>query len=79
MVWKLADAKNKFSKVVDLALAEGPQTVTRRDQSVIVVNLKEYERLSGKRQGFKDYLVNAPSFKGVHLDRDRSKAREVVL
>jgi len=79
MVWKLADAKNKFSKVVDLALAEGPQTVTRRDKSVIVIDSREYERLSGKRPTFKDYLVNAPSLKGVHLGRDRSKAREVVL
>ncbi len=79
MVWKLADAKNKFSKVVDMALEEGPQTVTRRDKSVIVVDARAYERLSGKRPGFKDYLVNAPSLKGVNLNRDRSKVRGVVL
>ncbi len=79
MVWKLAEAKNKFSKVVDMALEEGPQTVTRRDQSVIVIDLKEFERLSGKNQGFKDYLVNAPSLKGVNLNRNRSRIREVGL
>ena len=38
MNWKLADAKNKLSKVMDLALQEGPQTITRRDKSVIVVD-----------------------------------------
>ena len=79
MVWKLADAKNKFSKVVDMALEEGPQTVTRRDKSVIVVDLKEYERLSGKRPGFKDYLSSAPLLNGIKLNRDRSKIREVNL
>ena len=79
MVWKLADAKNKFSKVMDMALEEGPQTITRRDKSVILVSLKEYELLSGKKPGFKDYLAHAPSLKGVNLGRDRSKVREIVL
>ena len=79
MIWKLADAKNKFSKVVDMALEEGPQKITRRDSTVIVVALKEFERLTGKKPGFKDYLAKAPSFKGVTLERDRSNVREAFL
>lgn len=29
MTWNLAEAKNKLSEVVNLALTEGPQTITR--------------------------------------------------
>lgn len=79
MIWKLAEAKNKFSKVVDMALEEGPQKITRRDSAVIVMALKEFEKLSGKKPGFKDYLMKAPSFKGVPLERDRSRTREASL
>ena len=79
MVWKLADAKNKFSKVVDMALEEGPQKVTRRDQAVVVVALNDFERLSGKVPGFKEYLMKAPSLKGVKLKRDHSKVRGIDL
>ena len=79
MIWKLADAKNKFSKVVDMALEEGPQEVTRRGKAVMVVALKDFERLSGKRPGFLEFLMSAPSFKGVDLARDKSPMREVDL
>jgi len=30
MIWNLSDAKNKLSEVVNLALTEGPQTITHR-------------------------------------------------
>jgi len=79
MIWKLADAKNKFSKVVDMALQEGPQKITRRDSAVMVIALKEFERLTGKKPGFKDYLKSAPSFKGLNFERDRSDSREDFL
>ena len=79
MVWKLADAKNKFSKVVDMALAEGPQTVARRTEAVVVVALRDFEKLTGKKPGFKEFLTSAPSLKGLDLKRDRSGPREVRL
>lgn len=79
MVWKLADAKNKFSKVVDMALEEGPQKVTRRTETVVVVALRDFERLTGKKPGFKEFLMNAPSLKALDLKRDRSVARDVRL
>ena len=79
MVWKLTDAKNKFSQVVDRALQEGPQKVTRRNKAVIVVALEDFERMSGKRTGFKEYLRRAPSLNGVSLKRDHSRVRGVAL
>ena len=44
--WPLQDAKNRFSAVVDAALAGNPQQVTRRGKPVVVVlAVDEYERL----------------------------------
>ena len=44
--WPLQDAKNRFSAVVDAALAGNPQQVTRRGKpAVVVLAVDEYERL----------------------------------
>ena len=44
--WTLQDAKNRFSAVVNAALAGEPQRVTRRGKpAVIVLSVEEYERL----------------------------------
>ncbi len=44
--WPLHDAKNRFSAVVDAALAGAPQRVTRRGRpAVMVLAAEEYERL----------------------------------
>ena len=44
--WQLQDAKNRFSAVVDAALAGEPQEVTRRGKPVVVVvAIEEYQRL----------------------------------
>ena len=45
-VWPLQDAKNRFSAVVEAALAGRPQRVTRRGKpAVVVLADAEYERL----------------------------------
>ena len=42
--WKLQDAKNKFSTLVDAAIAGEPQHVTRRGKpAVVVVESNAYE------------------------------------
>jgi prevent-host-death family protein len=86
LVWKLADAKNRFSEVVRLALSEGPQRVTRQGgtgESVIVIAEAEYEALSGHDKSSDRLaaflLSGGPSFEGVDLARDKSGMREVDL
>jgi prevent-host-death family protein len=78
MEWRLADAKNRFSELVTRALAEGPQRVRRHDDAVVVVAERDYEKLTGKRPGFKEFLLGeGPSLEKVDLTRDRSPMREV--
>ena len=44
--WPLQDAKNRFSAVVEAAVAGDPQRVTRRGKpAVVVLAVEEYERL----------------------------------
>jgi prevent-host-death family protein len=79
MEWNLADAKNRFSEVVNRALTEGPQRVRRRKDAVVVVAAAEFERLAGQRPSFKKYLEQGVSFEGLRLERDRSVGRDVAL
>lgn len=77
MEWNLAEAKNRLSEVVNLALTEGPQHIHRRKDSVVVLSAEEYDRLTGRRPSFKDYLTKGESLIGVDLFRDSSPGRDV--
>lgn len=79
MDWNLADAKNRFSEVVNLALTVGPQRVRRRKDTVVVIAAEDFERLVGQRPSFKEYLAQGESFEGLILERDRSPGRDVSL
>lgn len=60
--WPLQDAKNRFSAVVDAALAGTPQRVTRRGRpAVVVLAVDEYERLCQLEK------TNAPTLAGLLL------------
>ena len=64
-VWTLQDAKNRFSAVVEAALAGQPQKVTRRGRWVgVVISAAEYERLRQLEQAsapsLADHLLAIP-------------------
>jgi prevent-host-death family protein len=81
--WPLYDAKNRFSALVDAALAGDPQRVTRRGRpAVVVVAVDEYERLcEAERAGvptFIDQLLAIPKDGPDGLfDRTPMKPRDV--
>lgn len=73
--WQLQEAKNRFSEVVDLALEEGPQTVTRHGKEVaVVVSKQDFERRrrAGTRGTIVSFLTGL-AFKGADLRLERSK------
>ena len=77
--WQLQEAKNQFSLVVDKALSEGPQTVTRHGQpAVVVVSVAEYRRTRSRR---KSLLELFEPLRGLELEieRDRSLPRDPGL
>lgn len=60
MVWPVYDAKARFSELLDAALKEGPQIVSRRGiETAVLVPIDEWERLKGeKRESIKDVLLD---------------------
>jgi prevent-host-death family protein len=80
MSWQLQDAKQRFSELVQRALDEGPQVVTRRGEPVVViVSTDEFDRLREPRPDFKDFLMASPDFTALDIYRDQSPARRVEL
>lgn len=80
MEWRLADAKNRFSELVNLALSDGPQIIKRRGDTVIVISAHEYDKLIGKHVCFKDFLLGeGPSLEGLDLARDKTSMRDTDL
>ena len=80
MEWRLADAKNRFSELVNRALSEGPQRIRRHRDAVVVVAERDYEKLTGSRQDFKQFLLQrGPSLEDVDIERDTSPMRDVKL
>ena len=60
--WKLADAKNKLSEVIDKAEMEGIQTITRHGEPVaVVMSYKKYTALR-PTETLTDVLTSAPRF-----------------
>lgn len=79
--WRLQDAKNQFSKVVEAALHGEPQHVTRRGREVVVVvAAQEYERLeriqAASMPSFVDHLLMFPKDEG-EFERVPYKTRKV--
>ena len=78
MTWNLAEAKNRLSEVVNLALTEGPQTITRRNDTVVLISAERYAELTGKTLDFKEYLLQGVGLDELDLTRDQSPMRDVV-
>lgn len=80
-IWQLQEAKNRFSEVVNKALEEGPQTVTRHGEEIVVILSKaEYNRLLKSQTSLLDFFRQSPLV-GIELDleRDQSLPRDIVL
>lgn len=80
-LWQLQEAKNRFSEVVNKALTEGPQTVTRHGEEIVVVLSKaEYNQLKKSQLSLVDFFRQSPLV-GVdlNLERDQSLPRDINL
>ena len=74
MEWRMAEAKNRFSELMNRALHEGPQRVRRRDDAVVMLAEREYERLTGTRPDFKEFLMSGETFDGLDLRTTKALA-----
>ena len=78
--WQLQQAKQQFSRVVELARREGPQLVTRNGKEVVVVlDVDEYRRLRSDEGAFKRFLAAAPDLDALPIARSAEPARTIDL
>ena len=72
-VWALQDAKNRFSELVDRALQDGPQTVTRHGRkAVVIIAAEEYGRMTKPEGSFSEFMRSSP-LAGAQLDIERTR------
>jgi antitoxin Phd len=79
-VWKLEDAKARFSEVVRRARGEGPQLVTHRGtDAVVVVSADDFKQLSPEaepRQNIVEFL-RGTSLGELDLERPKDRGRTI--
>jgi len=76
-IWQLQEAKNKFSEVVEAALNDGPQVITKRGaDTAVVLSYADYRRLLLSQKKLSEFFRESP-LAGVELDltRDPSPVR----
>jgi prevent-host-death family protein len=82
MAWQVQEAKQKFSALVQKAIDEGPQVVTKHgEEVVVVVSKKEYDRLNGNGQpmDFKEFIRTWTGLDQLDLERQTDLPREIDL
>jgi prevent-host-death family protein len=71
--WTVAAAKAKLSEVIDRALADGPQTITRRGrETVVVVSADEWQRKAKRSGSLAEFFAESP-LRGAPLKVERLK------
>ena len=83
--WKLEDAKNQFSKLVQTARRQGPQVVTRHGrEEVVVLGVEEYKRLARKHKPLVAFMRDSPLAEAfaagaLKVVRSRDLPRDIAL
>ena len=59
--WQLQEAKNQFSTVVEKALTDGYQVVTRHGQpTVVVMSMEDFRKLKPNQRSLVEFLAASP-------------------
>lgn len=77
--WQLQEAKSKFSELVEHAIAEGPQIVTKRGvDSVVVISIKDFQKLKKPKNELLSFFENSPKYE-LDLERSKDVDRDIEL
>ena len=79
--WTVAEAKAKFSEVMERAMSEGPQTITRNGhKAVVVVGAEEWQRKTKRVGTLVEFFANSPlRGSGIQLRRIKGRLRKIDL
>jgi prevent-host-death family protein len=80
MTWQVQTAKQRFSELVERAVNDGPQIVTKHGrETVVVLDVREYRKLLGVPMDFKEFLLTMPRTDDLEIERSQDVGRDVEL
>jgi prevent-host-death family protein len=79
--WAVAEAKARFSELIDRALVDGPQTITRNGQkAVVVVSADEWQRKTKRKGNLAEFFAASPlRGSALKIKRSKDEPREIEL
>jgi len=80
-IWTVAEAKAKFSEVIDRAMSLGPQTITRKGRTAaVIVGADEWQRKTTRVGNLAEFFASSP-LRGSKLKirRLKNRSRKISL
>lgn len=79
MTWQVQDAKNKFSEVIERAITDGPQEITKHGKkTAVLLSIGEYRKLKRRKGSLSDFFRRSP-LAGIEIERKKDLSRKVDL
>jgi len=77
----VAEAKAKFSEVLEKAQSRGPQTITKNGrETAVVVSAEEWEKKTRRKGSLADFLAASPLREsGLAIEPRKKSPRQVDL
>jgi prevent-host-death family protein len=79
--WTVAKAKAKFSEVIERAMADGPQTITRNGRTAaVIVGADEWQRKTKRVGNLAEFFAQSPLREsGLKIRRIKDRPRKINL
>jgi prevent-host-death family protein len=79
--WTVAEAKARFSELIEQAQSAGPQTITKHGRTAaVVVSAEEWERKSKRKGNLAEFFAVSPlRGSGIEIERRKDRPRKVKL
>jgi len=74
MNWTVAEAKARFSEVIERTMREGPQTISRKGRTAaVVVGADEWQRKTKRAGNLAEFFARSPlRGSGLRISRRRT-------
>ena len=79
--WSVAEAKARFSQLVEQAQSKGPQTITKHGVvTAVLVSAQEWNRKTKRTGNLAEFFANSPlPNSGIKVVRKNDRPRKVDL
>src|ERR1700720_4249870 len=79
--WTVAEAKAKFSEVIERAMADGPQTITRNGRTAaVIVGADEWQRKTKRVGNLAEFFAQSPLREsGLKIRRIKDRPSKINL